>query len=49
MCRDPKDNFLLDLIDVSMADYLVTGDKELSENKHYIFHYYVVQNFLKAS
>jgi putative PIN family toxin of toxin-antitoxin system len=29
MCRDPKDNFLLDLIDVSMADYLVTGDKDL--------------------
>jgi hypothetical protein len=24
-------------------------DKELSENKHYIFHYYIVQNFLKAS
>jgi hypothetical protein len=23
--------------------------KELSENKHYIFHYYIVQNFLKAS
>ncbi|MDR2627806.1 MAG: putative toxin-antitoxin system toxin component, PIN family [Dysgonamonadaceae bacterium] len=27
--RDPKDNFLLDLIDASMADYLVTGDKDL--------------------
>lgn len=27
--RDPKDNFLLDLIDVSNADYLVTGDKDL--------------------
>jgi hypothetical protein len=25
--RDPKDNFLLDLIDFSKADYLVTGDK----------------------
>ena len=24
--RDPKDNFLLDLIDFSKADYLVTGD-----------------------
>jgi predicted dinucleotide-binding enzyme len=23
--------------------------KGLSENKHYIFHYYIVQNFLKAS
>jgi len=28
--RDPKDNFLLDLIDFSKADYLVTGDKDLS-------------------
>lgn len=27
--RDPKDNFLLDLIDCSKADYLVTGDKDL--------------------
>lgn len=27
--RDPKDNFLLDLIDLSKADYLVTGDKDL--------------------
>ena len=27
--KDKKDNFLLDLIDVSKADYLVTGDKEL--------------------
>jgi uncharacterized protein len=29
--RDPKDNFLLDLIDVSKADFLVTGDKDLLE------------------
>jgi putative PIN family toxin of toxin-antitoxin system len=29
--RDPKDNFLLDLIDSSNADYLVTGDKDLLE------------------
>ncbi|MDN4166431.1 putative toxin-antitoxin system toxin component, PIN family [Cytophagales bacterium LB-30] len=29
--RDPKDNFLLDLIDSSQADYLVTGDKGLLE------------------
>ncbi|CAN5318905.1 hypothetical protein BH09BAC1_BH09BAC1_23950 [soil metagenome] len=28
-CRDAKDNFLLDLIDISEADYLVTGDKDL--------------------
>lgn len=27
--RDPKDNFLLDLIDLSKANYLVTGDKDL--------------------
>lgn len=27
--RDPKDNFLLDLIDFSNADYLVTGDNDL--------------------
>ena len=31
-CRDPKDNFLLDLIDFSKADYLVTGDKDLLEH-----------------
>lgn len=30
--RDPKDNFLLDLIDFSKADYLVTGDKDLQEH-----------------
>lgn len=29
--RDPKDNFLLDLIDYSEADYLVTGDNDLLE------------------
>lgn len=27
--RDAKDNFLLDLIDFSKADFLVTGDKDL--------------------
>lgn len=32
ICRDPKDNFLLDLIDFSKADYLVTGDKDLIEH-----------------
>jgi putative PIN family toxin of toxin-antitoxin system len=30
--RDPKDNFLLDLIDFSRADFLVTGDKDLLEH-----------------
>ncbi len=29
LCKDPKDNFLLDLIDFSKANFLVTGDKEL--------------------
>lgn len=29
--RDPKDNFLLDLIEFSNADYLVSGDKDLLE------------------
>lgn len=27
--RDPKDNFLLDLIVFSKADFLITGDKDL--------------------
>lgn len=30
--RDKKDNFLLDLIEFSKADYLVTGDKDLLEH-----------------
>lgn len=29
VCRDPKDNFLIDLIDSSKADYMVTGNKDL--------------------
>jgi len=29
ICRDPIDNFLLDLIDYSKADFLVTGDSDL--------------------
>lgn len=29
MCRDPKDNFLLNLAIDGKADYLVTGDKDL--------------------
>lgn len=32
ICRDPKDNFLLDLVDFSGADYLVTGDNDLLEH-----------------
>lgn len=30
--RDPKDNFLFDLIEFSKADFLVTGDKDLLEH-----------------
>ena len=33
--RDPKDNFLMDLIDSSKADYLVTGDKDLLVHKQF--------------
>lgn len=29
LCRDPKDNFLLDLAAESRADFLVTGDRDL--------------------
>ncbi len=28
-CRDPKDNFLLDLSVAGTADYLITGDEDL--------------------
>ncbi len=34
--RDEKDNFLLDLIDFSSADYLVTGDKDLLEHNPFL-------------
>ncbi len=33
LCRDKKDNFLLDLAVDSDADFLVTGDKDLLELK----------------
>lgn len=29
ICRDPKDNFILDLCVAGKADYLITGDKDL--------------------
>jgi len=32
-CRDPKDNFLLELAVDGRADYLITGDKDLLELK----------------
>jgi len=34
LCRDIKDNFLLNLAADSNADFLVTGDKDLLEIKH---------------
>ncbi|MBI2596665.1 putative toxin-antitoxin system toxin component, PIN family [Candidatus Daviesbacteria bacterium] len=30
-CRDPEDNFLLELVESSKADYLITRDKDLLE------------------
>jgi len=32
-CRDPKDNFLLELAIDGKADYLITGDSDLLELK----------------
>lgn len=29
ICRDPKDNFLLELVEAVKADYLITRDKDL--------------------
>jgi hypothetical protein len=29
ICRDPKDNFLLALAQDGLADYLITGDRDL--------------------
>jgi hypothetical protein len=31
VCRDPKDNYLLELARISKSDYLVTGDIDLLE------------------
>lgn len=35
ICRDPKDNFLLELASKSKADYLVTGDMDLLDIRTY--------------
>lgn len=35
ICRDPKDDFLLELSRVSRADYLITSDKDLLELEKY--------------
>ena len=36
-CRDPKDNFLLELAETAKADYLITRDKDLLDlpGKHW--------------
>ncbi len=33
-CRDPKDNFVLELAQTSHADYIITRDKDLLELKN---------------
>jgi len=54
ICRDSKDNFLLDLIEFSNADFLVIGDKDLLELNPFKsgqiinpkdFERYLIQNF----
>ncbi len=35
MCKDPQDNFLLELADEAKADYLVSGDKLVVAMKVY--------------
>jgi len=51
VCRDPKDNFLLDLCLSGKADYLVTGDEDLLSLNPFketqIIDYNSFQNMLK--
>lgn len=35
LCRDPQDNFLLELAQESRADYLISGDKLVLELEQY--------------
>ena len=35
ICRDPKDDFLLELARVSDSDFLITGEKDLTDIKQY--------------
>jgi len=35
ICKDPQDNFLLELAEEAAADYLVSGDKLVLELGHY--------------
>lgn len=34
VCRDPNDNFLLELAETAKADYIITRDKDLLELPH---------------
>jgi len=34
-CKDPRDNYLFDLADLSQADYLVAGDKTVLKTQSY--------------
>lgn len=35
ICKDPQDNFLLELAEEARADYLISGDKLVLKLKHY--------------
>lgn len=35
ICKDPTDNFLLELADEAQADYLISGDKLVLTLEHY--------------
>lgn len=35
VCKDPQDNFLLELAQEARADYIISGDKLVLELKHY--------------
>lgn len=35
ICKDPQDNFLLELSDEAKADYLISGDKLVLKLRHY--------------
>ncbi len=35
ICKDPQDNFLLELAQEAAADYLISGDKLVLKLKHY--------------
>jgi len=35
ICRDPKDDFILECATIVQADYIVTGDKDLLSLEHF--------------